>query len=125
MRLVTARPVATALKVGHPIVELDLNPDRPERFDDMRLIRMHQAGMVGVEDRFWNGIEDVIPNTAVEHANDTPYASLCAVLPAQPGRKRVLIEHRGAFVGCLRAYQGCTVRKWTVRSTRSVMWSAA
>ena len=71
-----------APEIGHPIIELDLHPDRPKRLDEMRLIRKHQARMMGIENHFRNRVEDAIPDTAIEHSDDAPHASLGAVLAA-------------------------------------------
>lgn len=85
--------------MGRPIIKLDLHPNRSKRLDKVRLTRKHQSGMIGIKDGFGNGIEDVIPNTPVQHANDTPNSRFGAVLTTKPGGQRDLIEHRRGLVG--------------------------
>ena len=70
------------LEIGHPIIELNLHPDRSKRLDEVRLFWKYQARMIGVENRFGNGIEDAIPDLAGEQSNDAPGSGLGAVLAA-------------------------------------------
>jgi len=70
------------VEVRRSIIKLDLHPDSSKRLDEMRLIRQHKSWILRIEYRFRNGIEDAIPDTAIEHSNDTPDARLGAMLAA-------------------------------------------
>jgi hypothetical protein len=99
------------------MVELELHPHASERFYEVRLVGQHEAGMARFKDHFGGGVEHPITQTAIKHPDDAPYAWLGAMFPAQSGRQRVFIEHRGPPVGqrsrgeCRwRAHEGVTVR---------------
>lgn len=92
------------------VVEIDAQPDWANRFDQVGLVRNDEAGMLGVEDDFRDGVKHPIAKSAFEHANDAPNAKLCAMLPAKPRRKRDFVKNGSALVRCRGANHGCTVR---------------
>jgi len=81
------------------IIKVDLHSHGPERLDEMRLIRKHQAWMIRIEDLLGDGIEHPVAEAAFEHPDYPPHASFGAMLLAQSGGQRVLIKYRGALVG--------------------------
>ena len=68
------------------MIELDPHPHASERFDAVRLVGQHEAGMSRLKDHFGGGIEHLIAQTAIKHPDDTPYTESGAMFPPQCAR---------------------------------------
>jgi hypothetical protein len=75
------------------MIELDLHPHPSERFDEVRLVGQHEAGMARCKYHFGGRVEHPVTQTALKHPNDAPHAEPGAMFPAQSGRQRVFIEY--------------------------------
>lgn len=58
----------------------------------MRFVGHYEAWATRLKDHLRSRIEHLITHSAIENADDAPYTGLGAVLSAQSGRQRVLVE---------------------------------
>ena len=65
----------------------------------MRLIGKYEAWATRLKNLLRSRVEHLITHSAIENADDAPYAGLGAMLPAQSGRQRVLVDYGSALIG--------------------------
>ena len=103
------------------MIELDPHLHRPQRFDQVGLIRTDEAWVLRVEDSLCNRIEHPIFHLSAQDPDDTPHAGFGAMLFAQTRWERVLVEHLGRFIWFWLVHDQWLVRKWSERLIKFVM----